>query len=420
MDSPSENRLRSVVVAGEVKRSHSHKSKKRSRIDDGVSREDFRELRSNVEEMRSEFLKLSQALFAARDDRGSVSPPTRGSVSSNVSRGSVSSIVSRGSVSSKSRGSVSSKVVASVPEDAGSDPECDGFLPNLDDLAEINLGLELEGEDLDGPPDTLNTDADMDPPEDSDDLSVVLEGAESAGPPISVSLAEYVTTCSTKRIEREHLKSLRQKVKRPEKCPQVVAPPVNPVIWRELDKFQRTRDVHLQTAQELLVKGLLTVVQVKEKLMEASKSSSDPLSKELSSACSTAIALLGNASLESSFRRRDLLRSAINRRYHALCGNTTPVGKYLFGDKIADDLKEINEANRVSKGVVQERHQPPSSAPNRSFSHTPQGQSSSRPLNWSGRHGPHHRRPQFNKYRQHHGPSRRPPGLSSETTKKST
>ena len=85
MDSPSENRLRSVVVAGEVKRSHSHKSKKRSRVDDGVSREDFLELRSNVEEMRNEFLTISQALFAARDDRGSVSPPTRGSVSSNVS-----------------------------------------------------------------------------------------------------------------------------------------------------------------------------------------------------------------------------------------------------------------------------------------------------------------------------------------------
>ena len=310
--------------------------------------------------------------------------------------------------------------MASVPEDAGSDPECDGFIPNLDDLAEINLGLELDGEDLDGPPDMHNTDTDMNPPEGSDDLSVVLEGDESAGPPISVSLAEYVTTCATKRIEREHLKSLRQKVKRPGNCPQVVAPPVNPVIWRELDKFQRTRDVHLQTAQELLVRGLLTVVQVKDKLMEASKSSSDPLSKELSSACSTAIALLGNASLESSFRRRDLLRSAINRRYHALCGNSTPVGKYLFGDKIADDLKEINEANRVSKGVVQERHQPPSSAPNRSFSHTRQGQSSSRPLNWSGRHGPHHRRQQFNQYRQHQGPSRRPPGLSSETTKKST
>ena len=153
--------------------------------------------------------KLSQALFDDRDDRGSVSPPTRGSVSSNVSRGSVSSIVSRASVFSKSRGSVSSKVVASVPEDAGSDLECDGFLPNLDDLAEINLGLELDGEDLDGPPDILNTDTDMNPPEGSDDLSVVLEGAESAGPQISVSLAEYVTTCATKRIEREYLKSLR-------------------------------------------------------------------------------------------------------------------------------------------------------------------------------------------------------------------
>ena len=91
MDSPSENRLRSVVVAGEVKRSHSHKSKKRSRVDDGVSWEDFRELRSNIEEMRNEILKISQALFAARDDRGSFSPPTRGSVSSNESRGSVSS-----------------------------------------------------------------------------------------------------------------------------------------------------------------------------------------------------------------------------------------------------------------------------------------------------------------------------------------
>ena len=36
------------------------------------------------------------------------------------------------------------------------------------------------------------------------DLPVVHEGDESVGPPVSGALADYVTTCATKCIEREH------------------------------------------------------------------------------------------------------------------------------------------------------------------------------------------------------------------------
>ena len=305
-----------------------------------MSRGDFLELFSSVAAMREEFLKISQVITAARDvgrGRGS-------SVSPHIDAG--------GSDSSFDRGSVSSMNMASLPQDMGSVP---GVVPSLDDLAEINLGLNLDGDDLEQVPqeagDVLTgTEA-------TGDLLVVLEGDESVGPPVSGALAGYVTTCASKRIEREHLKSLRLKAKRPASCSGLVTPQVDPVIWRELDRFQCSCDVNMQTSQELLVKGLQLVVGMNDKLLAASRtnSGSDPLLSELSTLCTSAIALQANASLESSFRHQELLRSSLSRRCHALCGTSTPLGAHLFGDEIAEDLKEIIEANKVSRGIVLER-----------------------------------------------------------------
>lgn len=108
----------------------------------------------------------------------------------------------------------------------------------------------------------------------------------------------------------------------------------------------------MQVTQELLVKGT-QVVTLMDKLRTAERDALCP--KELSSSCATAVALLGNASLELCLRCRDLMHSSINKKYHALCGSATPVGKLLFGDKITEDLKEINEAAKVSRGVVHDR-----------------------------------------------------------------
>ena len=181
-------------------------------------------------------------------------------------------------------------------------------------------------------------------------FELTLEGDET--PAIRDPLATYATTCVTKRIERDHLKALKQKAKRPANCPNVVVPQVNPAIWRELDRFPKVRDVHMQSTQELSARGLQLALAMKER----PSSSEESKVEDVGAMCTTLIALLGNASLEMSFRRRELLKPSINRRYHSLCGPSTEVGVYLFGDRMAEDMREIAEAAKVSRGIVAANH----------------------------------------------------------------
>ena len=71
-------------------------------------------------------------------------------------------------------------------------------------------------------------------------------------------LATYATTCVTKRIERGHLKALKQKAKRPANCPNVVVPLVNPAAWRELDRFPKVRDCNSVTRYLTLITSQFT------------------------------------------------------------------------------------------------------------------------------------------------------------------
>ena len=76
----------------------------------------------------------------------------------------------------------------------------------------------------------------------------------------------------------------------------------------------------MQSTQELSVRGLQLALAMKERL----SSSEESKVEDVGAMCTTLIALLGNASLEMSFQRRELLKSSINRRYHSLCGPSTP------------------------------------------------------------------------------------------------
>jgi len=175
-------------------------------------------------------------------------------------------------------------------------------------------------------------------------------GDEELGAPVSEKLATYVNQCSTKRIEKEQLAGMKRRCTRPENCPSLVVPQVNEGIWKELSKWNKSTDVHMQATQNLVAKGMAAVVEAKEALMKPSPSAEaiQAVNKSLSSA----IALLGNGMFELSQRRREVLRSGINRRYRSLCDVNVPVTNFLFGDKVQESMKEIDELAKVSKGVA--------------------------------------------------------------------
>ena len=54
------------------------------------------------------------------------------------------------------------------------------------------------------------------------------------------------------------------------------------------------------------------------------------------------------ANLELNIKRRDLLRSDVNKQYAALCNPSTPVSKYLFGD----DLNNLSKASNLASSQI--------------------------------------------------------------------
>jgi len=91
-----------------------------------------------------------------------------------------------------------------------------------------------------------------------------------------------------------------------------------------------------------------------------------------------AIAMLGNAFLDLSHRRREVMRSGINRRYQGLCHSSVPVTKFLYGDNVQESIKEINEMSKLAKTVS------PNSAGRYHPYNRDGGKGSSRPFQKSG------------------------------------
>ena len=169
---------------------------------------------------------------------------------------------------------------------------------------------------------------------------------EAVGPPISEANASYVEDCCKKRILSSELAKFKEAFKRPENCPALSVPTINPNLWAQLPKESKDHDKRLQNAQSLLTKGLTGVVQRNETLLHLN-SHPDQFSlllPKLFAELDSCVALLGNAFLESSYRQRDLLKPAINPQFHSLCGSKTPITNFLFGDNVLKSAKSIQSS----------------------------------------------------------------------------
>ena len=125
-------------------------------------------------------------------------------------------------------------------------------------------------------------------------------------------------------------------------------PTINPNLWAQVPEEYKEKDKRLQNSQSLLAKGLTGVVHIKDTILQR-KSRTDQFSlfQRLNEQIDACVALLGNAFLESSYRRRDLLKPAIHPRFHSLCGSKTPVTYFLFGDTFLEPAKTIQSSQEM-------------------------------------------------------------------------
>ena len=73
-----------------------------------------------------------------------------------------------------------------------------------------------------------------------------------------------------------------------------------------------------------------------------------------------AVALLGHASHELSLFRRSSITPSLEQGYLRLCSDKVPVTKFLFGDNLADSMKEVQETNKLCSRISQHAKTTPS------------------------------------------------------------
>ena len=132
---------------------------------------------------------------------------------------------------------------------------------------------------------------------------------------------------------------------------------VNPEIWGKMKPATKAFDIKLQRIQNCTVKGISSIVKALDLLIKTknqAKNQQEPgiqVLGELSGMIGDSLPLLCLGNYQLNLRRRELIKPDLNKQFEALT-STAPVSKFLFGDSLADQVKEIVNTNRLAGRVA--------------------------------------------------------------------
>lgn len=186
-------------------------------------------------------------------------------------------------------------------------------------------------------------------------LSDKFTSSEKTGPCINSELSKILKSIvrdrQTKKDDEKRRTDLLEKNPRSNNCDYLSTPRVNPEIWRKISTTTRSKDIEFQKTQSSLLRAFGPVAYVLEKLVEKDpKGENEEISPLIESLMDTVV-LLSMANDDMNEYRRNNIKPDLHTDYRSLCSNQVPVTEMLFGDNIADQLKLIQEANKVGKKV---------------------------------------------------------------------
>ena len=167
----------------------------------------------------------------------------------------------------------------------------------------------------------------------------------------SEQLAKLVNKMFRCKLSEKNLKDRLDRQERPANCDAAKPPKVNPGIWRRLREYTKKRDLQFYKIQQALIKGILPVARIADKLMVA-KSANAEECQEMKKLGLEAMSLLTHASYEINMQRRLLLKPDIGREYSALCSSQLPFTDLLFGDDLQKHLKDIGDQNKIGAKIA--------------------------------------------------------------------
>ena len=216
-----------------------------------------------------------------------------------------------------------------------------------------------DGEIHDDDEDTLSIDC-MD-----DDLlkeiNLDLDNQEKTADKVAESMADIINKRFAHGLSDNKLKERFDKYLRPENCPKMTVPRVNPEIWKDLPAVVKQADVKLASVQRAIVKATAALAQSTQVILKAhtqKKITDADVKAKVTDQNADALALLGHASHELSMRRRYSLRPHLPKDLMGLCSESVPITDQLFGDNLTAAVKEVRELDKLSRGTGHGRYQP--------------------------------------------------------------
>jgi hypothetical protein len=160
---------------------------------------------------------------------------------------------------------------------------------------------------------------------------------EPKGKPLADDVAANVKCLFTSKMDSKKLTDTAAKYATPSNVECLAVPLVNEVIWNPMSSRLRTQDLRAQQAQKYLLKGVMALLSTVDTISDQQKE---------------AVVLLVAANNDLNTLRRDLIKPELKSNLTTLCKPTNPVTKYLFGDDLTKNIKDLETQQKTTSSVM--------------------------------------------------------------------
>ena len=174
------------------------------------------------------------------------------------------------------------------------------------------------------------------------------------GPPSNHNLAKSLNRGIGNDFSMGSVLDFAEFYKRPDNCDFLCVQKLNEELFFEESinsKFKKNDGV-LQKTQLLLTKGMITLFQLKDKLLKKIDTNHE---SEIFDLATDSLQLLAYTHKDISNVRWKFLKPAVAQKYKRLCSAHVPLSSYLLGDDLDKQLKSINEWKGIGVQMTHEQ-----------------------------------------------------------------
>lgn len=171
------------------------------------------------------------------------------------------------------------------------------------------------------------------------------------GPKINEKLADIANNRWTEKQEKEIVNERAKKYKVPQNCEKVIVPRVNDEIWLKMPSNSRGNDCRLASIEKCVTASTAAILECANDLLNAKKSKAKFNPDKMIVKLTDAVSFLGHVNHELVDKRRKAIKPHLKEEYRPLCSSNIPMGKLMFGDDLAKELRNAKEMSQCSNRV---------------------------------------------------------------------